>query len=202
MYANTLNVTSNCTLSPGIYILNNGIRISNGATLQSSGGVLLYIKNGSFNANGAGAINITGLTPAQSATYAGLVLWQDKADTNTLAFGGIGSSGSTSAFGGTIYAPSAEINDSINANTTVNALGIVAQTLVVQNTVALFGDAGMNIGIQPPTVTSTNPSSRDAGRDQPEHHDHRPDLRERRNRVRSRIPASPSTRRHLTAQTN
>jgi len=163
VYANTLTVSSGtCTLTPGTYILNNGVRVSGGATLQSSssGGVLLYIKNGSFNANGAGAINLTGLS---SGPYSGLVLWQDASDMNTLVFGGLGSSGSTSTFGGTIYAPSAEVSDSVNANTIVNALGVVAQTLVIQNTVALFGDAGMNIGVQPPTVTSTNPSSRDAG---------------------------------------
>jgi prepilin-type N-terminal cleavage/methylation domain-containing protein len=161
VYANTLTVSSGtCTLTPGTYILNNGVRVSGGATLQSSGGVLLYIKNGSFNANGAGAINLTGLS---SGPYSGLVLWQDASDTNPLVFGGLGSSGSTSTFGGTIYAPAAEVSDSVTANTIVNARGLVAQTLVIQNTAALFGDAGMNIGVQPPTVSSTSPTSRDAG---------------------------------------
>ena len=160
-YMTTLTVSSNCTLSSGTYVFDNGIKISGGASLTSSGPVLLYVKGGSFDASGAGPITVTGMS---SGPYEGLVLWQDKSDSNPISLGG--SNGGTSSFGGAIYAPAAEVSALVStffSANTVNALGIVAQALSVDATFSFFGQGGMNIGTKPPTVTSTTPSSRDAG---------------------------------------
>ena len=98
-----------------------------------------------------------------SGPYAGLAIWQDKADTSALAFGV--SFATTSTIGPTIYStePRKSVMPSLSRASTINVLGIVAQTLAIKANVSLFGAGGMNIGTKPPTITSTSPSSTDQG---------------------------------------
>ena len=53
----------NCTLASGIYIFNAGFSITAGATLTTApGGVLIYLKSGQFNIDGAGNVTLAAMT--------------------------------------------------------------------------------------------------------------------------------------------
>ena len=92
---------STCTLASGVYILKQGLSIPAlflgflGGTLKSApGGVVIYLAGGTLD--NEGAINIAAQT---TGPYAGLALWQDKANTATTACGGITIFGEAAAVG-------------------------------------------------------------------------------------------------------
>ena len=77
---------SPCTLDSGVYILRSGISVTTGSLTSGPGGVLLYITGGTFS-TALGAL--VDLSPMTTGPYAGLLLWQDKADTTTLSMGNL-----------------------------------------------------------------------------------------------------------------
>ena len=123
----------NCTLASGIYVFNAGFSVTAGATLTTApGGVLIYLKSGQFNIDGAGNVTLAAMT---TGIYSGLVVWQAAADTTTfnLAAGGV------VVFGGVIYVPRATVLISGNAQ------GTKATSIVTQN-IIMNGSAGMIVG--------------------------------------------------------
>ena len=158
VYTNTLtdsNLFGSCVLNAGIYILKGGISITNGASLSSNGGVLLYMPppsaggspTATFDGTATGGINLTGMT---SGPYAGLAIWQ--AGTTTVQFGATFFGFNNVSINGTIYAPVAQVKNTVSVLfATVSVSGIVAQTLVVNFSIA----STMNIGI-PLTITTSS----------------------------------------------
>ena len=54
---------------PGEYVLDNGLSLSNSATLTSSGGVLIYVKGGAVSVKDSAQLT---LTPQTSGPYEGV----------------------------------------------------------------------------------------------------------------------------------
>ncbi len=129
---NSINIgkNSNITLAPGIYYINGnaatgGLNFNGGGTLTggSAGadGVMFYFTNGSSINKAVGGgnnpdLNLYPLAADQSATYAGLLFYQDPADTTTPYFGG----DNNSTYNGTIYMPGATITVYGNGTETFN----------------------------------------------------------------------------------
>jgi hypothetical protein len=86
------------TLSPGIYILQNGMSLA-GNTSVTGTGVLLYITGGSLSVSGNATVNVS---PPTSGTYAGISIWQAISDASAFSISGNGGASSVS---GLIYLP-------------------------------------------------------------------------------------------------
>ena len=136
----------NCTLASGIYVFDAGFSITAGATLTSApGGVLIYVKGGRFNIDGAGNVTLAAMT---TGSYVGLVVWQAASNTTTfnLAAGGV------AVFGGAIYVPHATVYIS------GDALGTKATSIVAQN-IVMDGSAHMTIGASAVALSITAPAT-------------------------------------------
>ena len=122
-----------CTLASGIYVVQNGFNVGNGATLKTgTGGVLIYLMSGQFSINGGANVTFTAMT---SAAYSGLVLWQAAADTQAISF----SNGGALVFNGAIYGPKAQLQITGNAQTPIVTALVVA-------TIALSNSGGITVG--------------------------------------------------------
>ncbi|MGB3409718.1 MAG: hypothetical protein WBA45_00865 [Microthrixaceae bacterium] len=86
-------------MEPGNYILRGGVQLENSRTLESTGGVLLYLESGGVTVRGAAKLTLATQTSGQ---YAGIIFFQPV--TNTSAFN-ISNGGQVLAISGTIYAP-------------------------------------------------------------------------------------------------
>jgi hypothetical protein len=147
VYQTTLTFSGNTafTMASGIYILQQGISVTGGASLTSApGGVLLYVTatpspadpNGSIPGTnppesiqfaGNGAVTISPLplyTDANTQTAKSLAIWQDKSDTNLVQMSGNGSGNIVS---GTVYAPTAQVGGVGNGSFTTG--GLISSTL-------------------------------------------------------------------------
>jgi prepilin-type N-terminal cleavage/methylation domain-containing protein len=144
IYTSTLTFPNGTTtMASGVYILMNGIKLSGQQSVQSAatggfdgkGGVLLYVVGGSVSLRGQGQATLApfdyaptnydaGVIPAQAAPspWPGIVIWQDKGDTNNLALSG---NGVGNVISGTVYAPSAiagtQGNGALTAGSIVSA---------------------------------------------------------------------------------
>ena len=143
-----------CTLASGVYILEAGFNLGNGAVLKTApGGVLIYVLGGSFVAGGGASLTLTAMT---SGPYAGVAVWQPVANTSTLSL----SNGAALIFNGAIYAPGAELDISGNAQTPT-ATAIVVKTLVISNSGGLVVGASavplsMSASAPPPSTWTVN----------------------------------------------
>ena len=123
VYANTLSISgTSCQLAAGIYILNDGLSVTNSGVLTSaSGGVLLYIAGGSVSSASAGSIAASAQT---TGAYKGIVVWEPATNVQPVSFA---SSGNV-ALAGILYAPKANVNISTTApNPTITS--VVSQTI-------------------------------------------------------------------------
>ena len=78
--------TGKITLNPGVYILRGGgIKLNGGDTLTGSGVTIFLMEDATFTTNGNQTLN---LSPPTSGTYAGITIYQEKADTNQLTTNG------------------------------------------------------------------------------------------------------------------
>jgi hypothetical protein len=99
--------SASVTLQPGIYYLQGGGLTVSGSAFVAGKGVMIYITgmaNGATTVNISGSANVT-LSPPTSGTYQGIVLFQDRTLSGTIAISGHGSFNST----GTVYAPRAKV---------------------------------------------------------------------------------------------
>jgi len=135
------DVTSGGQLIPGIYIIaGGGLSVSGNASVAVSGptrsltgtGVMIYNTKsstgtyGSVTLSGNGAIRLTAPT---TGTYAGILIFQDRANAKALTFSGNAMQGTT----GTIYAPAAQLVESGNAQIggTSDPVSIIVDTLTI-----------------------------------------------------------------------
>ena len=130
VYDNTLAIgVGSCVLDSGVYMLRDGISITTGSLSSGPGGVLIYITGGTFSTALGALVN---LAPMTSGPYAGLLLWQDKADTTTLRMGNL----ALFVLDGTVYAPTATLDFS-NVSVDFKVGGVVAQSLVLDTVGAM-----------------------------------------------------------------
>ena len=137
-YSGTLSRTSNTTLNPGIYYLNNGISITGTASLtcagSCAGGVMLYIAGGSVTLAGGSTIN---LPAPSSGTYKGIVIFQARTDSNPVKIAGNAGSSTPISFGGIIYVPNSTQVTLATGTATLTAKAIVAQNIKVSSPVTI-----------------------------------------------------------------
>ncbi|MGO9918990.1 MAG: beta strand repeat-containing protein, partial [Isosphaeraceae bacterium] len=124
------------TLDPGVYLIDGGgFTVSGNATVKGAG-VVIYNAGSSYPNTGGtyGAISLSGngainLTAPATGPYAGLVFVQPSANAKAL-----GISGNAVALSGTVFAPSAQLN--LSGNAQLNAAVVVDTMTVSGNGVA------------------------------------------------------------------
>jgi len=144
----TLSGNARLTLNPGIYVIaGGGLSVSGNASAAGTGVMIYNTKSstgtyGSVTLSGNGAISLTAPT---TGTYAGILIFQDRANTKALTFSGNAMQG----MAGTIYAPAAQLAESGNAQigSTSNPVSIIVDTLTISgnsvaNTVTLSSPTG------------------------------------------------------------
>jgi hypothetical protein len=131
----TLSGNAKLTLGPGVYAIEDGGFSVSGTATVSGAGVMIY--NTKSSGGTYGAINLSGngavsLTPLSSGSDAGILIFQDRHNTQTLTFSGNGLQGTT----GTIYAQAAQLVESGNAQigSTSNPVSIVVDTMNLSGT--------------------------------------------------------------------
>jgi Flp pilus assembly protein TadG len=130
-----VDVKGNTTLSPGIYIINNGSFNDTGQNTVTGNGVTIILTsstpasdNGTFSVTGGGGLNLTAPT---SGPTAGIALWADKNLPNkTDTFAG----GTTSALTGAIYLPSHDAKYAGNSGTTSKCMQLIAYNITFTGT--------------------------------------------------------------------
>jgi hypothetical protein len=136
------------TMLPGVYILEGGgLQVQNLATLAGLD-VMIYNSAGAFPA-GPIAISSLGkvvLTAPLSGTYQGISVFQDRAVSQPITVTGVG----LMAFGGTVYAPSADVTLGSIVAAGIDTLG----GAYICNTISISGIGSINIdlGNNPPRI--------------------------------------------------
>lgn len=122
----SLNGSSRLTMNPGIYnIGGTGLKLTSSSRLTAAG-VMIYLSgNAPLNLNGNGPVLITPPDPVAYPQYAGISIFQDRADTATDSITGT----STFQVDGAIYLPSAPVTlpgsgGTFGAQLIVNTLNI------------------------------------------------------------------------------
>jgi prepilin-type N-terminal cleavage/methylation domain-containing protein len=153
VYTNAVSIASKQAIRPGIYVFEKGLAIGGlPGTTVSGTGVFFFIgipnaapgtpQTAAYSVTGNGAVNLT--APA-TGTYAGVVIFQSRTDSNTLQIAG---NGTNSTYGGVIYAPDAAVNTS--GNGTTSAASIVVGSLICG------GNGAVQIGATSTNLTSSN----------------------------------------------
>lgn len=126
-----INGRATATFNPGLYIV-NGNMIVNGGDTVSGNGVTFYFPSGSLTMNGSSDANFVAPT---TGTYAGILLFQNQSDTNTVILNG----DTTSVWQGTIYLPGAQLTLNGGSN-------LAAYTILVVNTLIVNGNDTFTVG--------------------------------------------------------
>jgi hypothetical protein len=143
-------------MNPGIYYFNGplgvgGITMKGGASLvtdPANPGVMIYFTNGSTMQKFVGGgntpdVNLSPITTAENATYAGTLMFQDPADTAPAFPGG----DDNSTFFGTIYMPTSSVTFFGDNHVTFKG-SVLAYSVDVQgNPTVNFGTAPSGIPI-------------------------------------------------------
>ena len=121
---------ANVTLSPGLYVFDQGtLKINGGATFQGSGVTLVFTSStgsnyADVNINGGAIVN---LTPQTSGPYQGIVLYGDRAAPVGTNFGLGG--GAYQYIGGAVYLPKGAVSYYGNGGTSLNCTQIIGDTI-------------------------------------------------------------------------
>jgi hypothetical protein len=126
-----VDVKGDTTLTPGIYIINNGSFNLQSQNTVSGNGVTIILTSsnpasdtGTFSVTGGGALNLTAPTYGPTA---GIALWADKNLPNKEdTFAG----GSTGKLVGAIYLPSHDVKFAGNSNTASQCMQMIAYNII------------------------------------------------------------------------
>ncbi len=155
-YAGGFQVSCTTVLQPGIYVINGGRIKITGQHQVTGAGVMFILKNGAYF-DFAGGSNVTltaatsaqltsvgGLSAAQGAQFAGMLIYEDRAsqgsnNRNTL------NGNSNTVLNGKIYLPKSDIRFSGTASVTSACLLIAAARITLEGTtnMASFCPPGM-----------------------------------------------------------
>ena len=118
------------TLTPGVYVLDNGFQIDGAATLRGQG-VMFYIRSGAIADQGTGT---RFLAPPAEGIYRGVTFFQARDNTNLALFSNAATfTGVGDAAGiGTLYLPAATLEMGGSGDMYVN--GIIADKVVAYGT--------------------------------------------------------------------
>ncbi len=151
----TVSGNGKLTMNPGVYIIKGGgLKVSGNASVVGTG-VLIYNEGGeeSDDCESSGAVTFSGngsitLSPPTGGTYAGILIFQSRHNTQTMSLSG----NSMLGLSGTIYAPDATLIQSGN--------GQIGTLTVVVNEMTLSGNAIANAQTldPPPGATALTPA--------------------------------------------
>ncbi|MEW9807523.1 TadE/TadG family type IV pilus assembly protein [Mesorhizobium sp. ZMM04-5] len=130
------------TLEPGTYILRDGsIALGGNGFLKGDGVTLFLMEDAELSINGNELIQ---LKPPTSGPYAGIVIYQEKSNDNTISINGT----SDSYVQGFIYAPGAHVFYAGNSLTTTESacLRIIGNTIEMTGNSDLKSDCGAVLG--------------------------------------------------------
>jgi Flp pilus assembly protein TadG len=150
-----VDVKGNTTLTPGIYIINNGSFNDTGQNTVTGNGVTIILTsstpasdNGTFSVTGGGGLNLTAPTYGPTA---GMALWADKNLPNKEdTFAG----GTTSGLTGAIYLPSHDVKYAGNSGTVSACMQMIAYNIIFTGA-STFNHNCNGVGTQDPTGQPT-----------------------------------------------
>jgi Flp pilus assembly protein TadG len=150
-----VRVSGNTTLSPGIYMINNGsLQMAGQNSLTGSGVTIILTSttpasdNGVFSVTGGGGINLTAPTTGPTA---GIALWADsRLPNNQDKFAG----GTTGNLVGAIYLPSHDVKYAGNSGTTSKCMQLIAYNIIFTGT-SSFNHNCTGVGTADPQGTPT-----------------------------------------------
>lgn len=130
----TLSGNSACVMKPGLYAITGSLSVSGNGSIDATSGVTLYFPCGSngvpepcaSTGESGGVLSLSGNAPLRinaptAGPYQGLSIVADRHNTATLSY-----SGNTSkTITGTVYAASAQLKVSGNANQTLDSMLVV-----------------------------------------------------------------------------
>ncbi len=112
-YSGNIKVQQSITMNPGVYEFPGTLDFTGHGSLTGTGVTLYIPPGGSLGGSGNGNTTLD-LTAPTSGTYTGILIYQDRANTNTISLNGT----PVAKLTGIIYALSAELD--LSGNTTVN----------------------------------------------------------------------------------
>lgn len=132
-YCSGFDINANTTLAPGVYIISGGAFRLNGNKSLTGSGVTFYIKSDvAVTINGNFTIDVSAPT---SGTYAGMLFFGARNNTNTQKFNGT----ATSHLTGNLYFADAPVEYSGNFS------GLNGCTQIVADTVTWTGNTSINV---------------------------------------------------------
>jgi hypothetical protein len=132
VYTHTLSFTTGTPLASGVYVLENGLKMSGDASngpVDGTAGVLIYNLSGSISVTGSAGLDLTAITPPLWPNT-NIVIWQDASDSSGLVLAG---NGGLSSFTGTIYAPTATVGAAGNGGGPTGQGGGISTNAIVAN---------------------------------------------------------------------
>ncbi len=142
-YIDALTITgnSNITLLPGLYYFEHGLTVNGNARITGAG-VTIYNASGEINLSGNAAVTITA---PSSGTYAGLALFQNRADSSAI----IANGNAALKLTGELYAPDATLNLSGNAAMTITGNGSTIPGAAIVRDLLFTGNGHLGVTANP-----------------------------------------------------
>jgi hypothetical protein len=135
-------LSGDIVLGPGNYVLDGGgINLGGNGSLKGTGVTIFLINGAEFSVNGNELVQ---LTPPTSGTYAGITIFQEKSNTNTISINGT----SGSFVSGYVYAPGAHVFYAGNAEATASTkcLRLVGKTIEMTGNSDIKSDCTAELG--------------------------------------------------------
>lgn len=136
-YSGGISVTGNAnvTFLPGVYVLGNGLSVSNGSI--SGDGVCFVVLGGKVTFGGNSSAT---LTPTATGNLSGVVIAQPSSNKSDLTVSG----GGTMNIRGSIWAPAAKAT--LSGNSSATTTGPFMGDMLIVNTLTLSGTSLLTIG--------------------------------------------------------
>lgn len=139
--------TSNCgTSGSNVYYMAGNVTTTNGSGITGSN-VTFYFASGTFSLDSGSTVTLTAPTNCNTASYAGILMYQASGDTTTLNL----DSGSKSSWQGAFYLPGAEIDINSGGN-------LAAYTIFDAQSLNIDSGAKFNMGDDYSTLTCGSPA--------------------------------------------
>jgi hypothetical protein len=136
------SLSGDITLEPGTYILKGGrINLGGNGSLKGTGVTIFLMEDAEFSVNGNEVVQ---LTPPSSGDYAGITIYQEKSNDNTITINGT----ADSYVSGFVYAPGGHVFYAGNSAMTTQSecLRIVGNTVEMTGSSDIKSDCIAQLG--------------------------------------------------------
>jgi len=139
------------TFQPGLYCLTGNFKATGGNVKGT--GVTIYMMNGKFEAEGGADLEMTAPTSSANGAIKGVLVYLAKGNTTWVKLEG----SSDMTWGGTVYAPDAEINIGGNSRLETPGSGVTFTQLIGKE-VKLHGNTEVTINYTAQVTNTVSPS--------------------------------------------